>query len=170
MKEGDKQVLELLNRLLSQLVSRPAAPGSRRQRLQQTAVAIAKRYKDHGTSASPEATGTLYLLLDLMSFFDLYHLERGDEALEVLRRLRLVALSGDELERRLAEFDRLQEEVRRCVPDVLLAAMTLLHGAQRQLGQVRPMARALVTFAGSLPYRLPGDTHARLVQMEVLMT
>ena len=60
------------------------------------------------------------------------------------------------------------------MPDVLLAAMTLLHAAQRgEAGgapaELRRTARLLITFAGSLPYRLPGDTHARLVQMEVLM-
>ena len=34
---------------------------------------------------------------------------------------------------------------------------------------LRENARALITFAGMMPYRLPGDTSARLVQMEVLM-
>ena len=34
---------------------------------------------------------------------------------------------------------------------------------------LRRQARALITFAGLIPYRLPGDTNARLVQMEVLM-
>ena len=62
--------------------------------------------------ALPQSAGTLYLLLDLMSFFDLYRLRRTDEALEVLRRLRLVPLQQAELELRLAEFGRLQEEVR----------------------------------------------------------
>ena len=62
------------------------------------------------------------------------------------------------------------------MPDVLLAAMTLLHSAQRSPEpgraptELRQAARLLITFAGSLPYRLPGDTHARLVQMEVLMS
>ena len=34
---------------------------------------------------------------------------------------------------------------------------------------LRQQARALITFAGLLPYRMPGDTSARLVQLEVLM-
>ncbi|KAF0314261.1 Nuclear pore complex protein Nup93 [Amphibalanus amphitrite] len=166
------KVLELLNRLLSQLVS--STDTARRERLQGTAIGIARRFKEHGHRGSAESAGTLYLLLDLMSFFDLYRLRRIDEALEVLRRLRLVPLQQNELEMRLAEFGRLQEEVRRCMPDVLLAAMTLLHSAQRgEAGmaptELRQTARLLITFAGSLPYRLPGDTHARLVQMEVLM-
>lgn len=34
---------------------------------------------------------------------------------------------------------------------------------------LRSQAQALIMFAGMIPYRLPGDTNARLVQMEVLM-
>lgn len=37
------------------------------------------------------------------------------------------------------------------------------------LQMLRCQARALITFAGMIPYRMAGDTNARLVQMEVLM-
>ena len=37
------------------------------------------------------------------------------------------------------------------------------------INYLRSQARALITFAGMIPYRMPGDTNARLVQMEVLM-
>jgi len=37
------------------------------------------------------------------------------------------------------------------------------------LSYLRSQAKALIMFAGMLPYRLPGDTYARLVQVEVLM-
>jgi len=37
------------------------------------------------------------------------------------------------------------------------------------LNYIRSQAKALIMFAGMLPYRLPGDTYARLVQVEVLM-
>ena len=33
----------------------------------------------------------------------------------------------------------------------------------------RDMAKSIITFAGMIPYRMPGDTNARLVQTEVLM-
>ena len=33
----------------------------------------------------------------------------------------------------------------------------------------REMAKSIITFAGMIPYRMPGDTNARLVQTEVLM-
>ena len=40
---------------------------------------------------------------------------------------------------------------------------------QSQLGEIKQLAKALITFAGMVPYRLPGDTNMRLVQSEVKM-
>lgn len=37
------------------------------------------------------------------------------------------------------------------------------------INYLRTQARALITFAGMLQYRMPGDANARLVQLEVLM-
>lgn len=38
-----------------------------------------------------------------------------------------------------------------------------------QKQQLRSQARALITFAGMIPYNMAGDSNARLVQMELLM-
>ena len=40
---------------------------------------------------------------------------------------------------------------------------------QSQLGEIKALAKSLITFAGMVPYRLPGDTNMRLVQCEVKM-
>merc|ERR1711862_333849 len=127
------RVVSLLNTLLAQVISSPATPESRRDRLQRQAVTIAKRYKTMGVVGGKETTSTLFMLL-------------GDE-------------------------------VRRNIPDILLASMTALHTQftklrgkdYRQVDGLREKARSLITYAGMIPYRLPGDTNARLVQMEVLM-
>ena len=42
-------------------------------------------------------------------------------------------------------------------------------GRQRHMEALRDQAKAIITYAGMIPYRMPGDTNARLVQMEVLM-
>jgi nuclear pore complex protein Nup93 len=42
-------------------------------------------------------------------------------------------------------------------------------GRQKYLDSLRDRAKALITFAGMIPYRMPGDMNARLVHMEVLM-
>ena len=38
-----------------------------------------------------------------------------------------------------------------------------------QLAEIKSLAKALIMFAGMVPYRLPGDTNMRLVQAEVKM-
>ena len=98
-------------------------------------------------------------------------------------------LHSSDIDPMVANFRVLQEEVRRSIPDLLLTSMSILFsqykaskaatpgrgvagadsGRERQLAAFRERARALITFAGMIPYRMPGDTNARLVQMEVLM-
>lgn len=51
-------------------------------------------------------------------------------------------------------------------PDIFVFVCFALPQHQSSL---RMQAKSLITFAGMLPYRLPGDTNARLVQLEVLM-
>ena len=47
---------------------------------------------------------------------------------------------------------------------------THTHTHTQHKAELRQLARTLITFAGMIPYQLPGDTNARLVQMEVLMS
>lgn len=96
--------------------------------------------------------------------------------------------SKSEVDSMVANFRVLQDEVRRNIPEILLACMNIIYtqytqsksatpgrgsgqdgGRERQLEGLRERAKALITFAGMIPYRMPGDTNSRLVQMEVLM-
>lgn len=194
LAKNHDRALEILNKLLSQVISASSGLQSPRDRLQTLAVDLAQRYRTLGHSASQSRISTFFLLLDLMQFFDLYHAGQQDTALDVMHKLRLVPLGSEAVEERVAAFRQYNDEIRRNLPDVLLATMNILYtkyrntrgsgqsplaGSQRNLrddgGQeryrdiLRRQARALITFAGLIPYRLPGDTNARLVQMEVLM-
>ena len=166
------KVVSLLNTLLAQVIALPATPESRRDRIQRQAVTIAKRYKMSGVVAGRDNTSTLFLLLDLATFFDLYHAGKLGESLDTLARVKLVPMSGAAVDMAVTTFRQLSDEVRRNIPEILLAAMTALH-SQYRAGQGpeggREKARSLITYAGMIPYRLPGDTNARLVQMEVQM-
>jgi len=171
------RVVSLLNTLLAQVISSPATPESRRDRLQRQAVSIAKRYKMIGVTGGKETTSTLFLLLDLATFFDLYHAGKLAECLDTLARVRLIPFSNQEVDQAVNTFRLLGDEIRRNIPDILLASMTALHSQfnkergkdGRQVETLREKAKSLITYAGMIPYRLPGDTNARLVQMEVLM-
>jgi len=166
------KVVSLLNTLLSQVIAMPATPESRRDRIQRLAVNIAKRYKMSGVVTGRDSTNTLFLLLDLATFFDLYHNGKLSECLETLVRVKLLPMSSSQVDMSVTTFRQLSDEVRRNIPDILLASMTALHNQYRSgagVDNVRDKARSLITYAGMIPYRLPGDTNARLVQMEVQM-
>lgn len=192
-KKHDK-VLELLNKLLSQVVSQANSTQSSRDRLRGLAVCIAERYRVQGAEGNLSNAKTFFLLLDLLTFFDCFHDGRMDEALTMIKQLQLLPMTDDAAENKVLAFKHYNDEIRRCLPDILLANMNILHyqyknaknttsqspfssrlgrgedgGKETSLNYIRSQARALIMFAGMLPYRLPGDTNARLVQIEVLM-
>uniref|UniRef100_A0A8D0CYA8 Nuclear pore complex protein Nup93 n=1 Tax=Sander lucioperca TaxID=283035 RepID=A0A8D0CYA8_SANLU len=186
-KNPDK-VLELMNRLLSPVIAQASAPQSNKERLKNTAVAIAERYRSQGVSGDKSVDSTFYLLLDLTTFFDEYHAGHVDRAYDVMERLKLLPLSQDSVEERVAAFRNFSDEVRHNLSEVLLATMNILFTQHKRLKgvqagtpgrpqrtiedrdmQLRSQARALITFAGMIPYNMAGDTNARLVQMELLM-
>ncbi|KAM4614069.1 nuclear pore complex protein Nup93 [Discoglossus pictus] len=186
-KNPDK-VLELTNKLMSPVVSQVSAPQSNKERLKNMALSIAERYRAQGVSAEKSINSTFYLLLDLMTFFDEYHAGHIDLAFDIIERLKLVPLSQDSVEERVAAFRNFSDEIRHNLSEVLLATMNILFTQYKRLkgsgpstlgrpqraledkdSVLRSQARALITFAGMIPYRMSGDTNARLVQMEVLM-
>ncbi|XP_002164359.1 nuclear pore complex protein Nup93 [Hydra vulgaris] len=188
LADNHEKVLELLTTLLSQLVPLANSPQSSRERIQILARSVAERYKTHGHNGSRTRSSTFYLLIDLMYFFDLYHEQQFDTALDTIQKIKLIPLKPDEVEQKVTSFKQYSDEVRQCLPDVLLATMSILYGKYKKckLGQaniisiskekedtylksIRNEARSLVTFAGLLPYRMPGDSNARLVQMEIMM-
>lgn len=171
------EAVMLLNRLLGQLVTSPSGPAW--DRLHTLAVELAERYRTHGTSASADATSALYLLLDLGQFFQRARQGQAVLALETMHRLQLIPFSLPEVEASVRALSRRSEEVRRILADVLLAVMNLLYSRYKELGggardeekkHLKSQAKAILEFAGVIPYRMPGDTNARLVQMEVLMS
>ncbi|KAL8622106.1 hypothetical protein ACOMHN_056591 [Nucella lapillus] len=191
-KNQDKAVV-LMNKLLSKVVSTAASPEGNRDRLKAQAISMAQRYRTVGQNITAANSGTFYLLLDLMTFFDQYHSASVDQALDTIKQLKLLPFKAEEVEHRVNGFRTFTDEIRRNMPDILLATMTLLNskytqtrgssvqspvpgqvgikdgGKETCLNYLRAEAKMLIMFAGMLPYRLPGDVNARLVQIEVLM-
>nr|XP_053627918.1 LOW QUALITY PROTEIN: nuclear pore complex protein Nup93-like [Cherax quadricarinatus] len=191
LAKNHEKVVSLLNQLLSQVVHQTeGGSGSQRGRVVELATAVALRFKTHGHKTHPNNAATLHLLLDLTTFFDLYHKERFMDALEVLKKLRIIALRRDEVETRVAGVTAQGSEIRSVLPHVLLAAMTTTHRLYRMPAQpqspqtsfntsttvtspatkhLQEQARAIVTFAGMIPMRLHSEINARLVQLEALI-
>ncbi|CAH2324545.1 nuclear pore complex Nup93 isoform X1 [Pelobates cultripes] len=186
-KNPDK-VLELINKLLSPVVSQVSTPQSNKDRLKNMALSVAERYRTQGISAEKSINSTFYLLLDLMTFFDEYHAGHIDLAYNIIEKLKLVPFSQDSVDERVTSFRNFSDEIRHNLSEVLLATMNILCTQYKRLkgsgpsslghpqrvleerhSVLRSQARAIITFAGMIPYRMSGDTNSRLVQMEVLM-
>ena len=86
LAKDDSKVIELLCRLLSGSIAQPATIESESWRIQNRALAFAQRLKATG-SLLPHIASTFFLLLDLGTFFSLYHEEKYHEAFEVYRLL-----------------------------------------------------------------------------------
>lgn len=175
-KKHDSAV-RLLNKLLAQHVT--SASGPAWERLQNLAVDLATRYRDVGSTASREALASLCLLLDLGTFFAFAHQNKSELALDTIHKLDLIPFDPSHVDKSVAAFSQRSEEVRRIVADIMLAVMNLLYGQYKELKgpeddkkrqELRSQARAVVMFAGGIPYSMPGDTNARLTQMEALMS
>lgn len=123
-------------------------------------------------------------MLVLMHFFGLYFQRRYGDALVQIRNLDILPLDPETLSQKVEGFVTLAECVRANFSDVLLVTMDVLYqlynsaqqqqvaggASARQL--LQDSARSLVTFAGMIQphqFHMSGDTHARLVKMQVYM-
>ncbi|KAI4486446.1 hypothetical protein M0804_005816 [Polistes exclamans] len=179
-----EKVFSLMCTLLAQVVSERGIPGSLRTRLQATANDIASRYHGIAIQAPAELVASFYTLRHLMVFFDQYHNDQYQSALRTIAESEILPLHVKDVDERVTALRRVSPEVAGTLTDVLLATMTILYrqyqklrsmepgdeiAREQQFRDLRHQARALTSFAGTLPYRMPNETNSKLVQMEILM-
>ncbi|CAG9768838.1 unnamed protein product [Ceutorhynchus assimilis] len=183
-----EEILSFMCTLMSQVVQLKSKPDSLRSSLHQKAIVFAERFSSTGYRCPAALVSSFLKLKDLITFFDLYFLKEYLRALVVLKDLQLIPFREEEVSDRIKGFKALTAEVSKVIPDVLLATMNIYfveyqrirakyEGAryinessiETDLSKLRQQAKTLTNFAGMLPYRLPGDTNAKLVQMEILM-
>ncbi|CAK1602830.1 unnamed protein product [Parnassius mnemosyne] len=181
-----EKVLELFCVLLAQVVNSGGGASGLRQRLSLLAEHVSRRLRYADTTALPASLVEAYTkLCKLMTFFDQFHSENYEGALETLRECELVPLSGAELEARVAAARAARGELLRSLPAVLRALCTILlaqrqrlraahdhntpHQTTKHVEWLREQAEVLNTFAGNIAYRMPGDTYSQLAQMQILM-
>uniref|UniRef100_A0A2A4JA62 Nuclear pore protein n=1 Tax=Heliothis virescens TaxID=7102 RepID=A0A2A4JA62_HELVI len=182
-----EKVLELFCVLLAQVVNSGGGAGGLRQRLSLLAEHVSRRLRSADGTALPAALVEAYTkLCKLMTFFDQFHSENYEGALETLRDCELVPLSARELEARVSAARAARGELLRSLPAVLRALCTILLAQRqrlrtaahsqplasqnnKQVEWLREQAEVLNTFAGNIAYRMPGDTYSQLAQMQILM-
>lgn len=87
---------------------------------------------------------------------------------------------------KVLSIHRIGGEVCKILPDLLLSAMEIIYkkytslkgkeiakfsggNNEDKLRFLREQAKAITVMAATVPYRMPGDTNARLIQTEILM-
>ncbi|KAF7273262.1 hypothetical protein GWI33_014027 [Rhynchophorus ferrugineus] len=185
---NQEEILSFLCTMLSQVVQSEGSDGSLRSRLKERAILFADRFSREGYRCSAGLVGSFLKLKELLTFFDFYHAKEYPQALKVLNELQIIPFRADEIADRVKSFKALTADVCKVIPDVLLATMNMLFAqyqkikghseyipryqdgsVENQLSYIRSQAKTITSFAGMLPYRMPGDTNSRLVQMEILM-
>lgn len=193
LADDHDHALQILNRLLAVVLASDPASNKNREQVEQLSLSVAERYAVHGHNASKQVASSFFLLLDLMTFFTYYHRQSLHDALDTITKLAVVPFSPVELDARVQDFKKMSIEIQRNIPDILIACMNILYAHYREtkvstlpsvqkfgispdfgnreqrMTDIREKARTLITFAGMIPYRMPGETNAKLVQLEVLM-
>ena len=177
-----EEVIRILCMQLSHLLSSPGA--SERANFEDLANVIARKYNSEGLAqqVEPRLLVTFNLLLDLMSFFDLYAAGRHDVALGVIDKLDLLPREMGQLNEKVRMFRDLDETVKRNCSNILLAYMTIIYKLfselktagnsvqqQPQMAELRARSEALTSYVAMIPYRLNGDVNARLLRMAVYL-
>lgn len=104
---GNKeQTLRYVSILLSQVVHQPNKKGTLRERLHLKALEFSSRYAGEDLSYDTKTWTTFTTLRDLVKFFDEYHEQKHQLALETLRQTYLVPLSMNDLEMCVNNFKR----------------------------------------------------------------
>lgn len=111
-----QRVLELCNKLTSIVVTEINVPNSNRDRLKNMVMSIALRYKIETaitSKAIPKSIiTTFYLLVDLMTFFDLYHAQNWETSYETLNKLNILPSTSSNVDTKVRDFVAYSEEVR----------------------------------------------------------
>lgn len=92
--------------LMSPVVHQTGKKGSLRERLFTKSIEYSKRYADTELHCDSNIRATFFTLRDLVVFFDAYHEQKFDVALETLNKLNLVPLNVNDLEKCVNNFKR----------------------------------------------------------------
>jgi hypothetical protein len=109
-------------------------------------IVFISRYKEVGAEAKAAVTSTFHLLLDLSTFFDLYHSGKQEQAYkvslpllsalffthplvcsQVIQDLNLLPFKLEEVDSKVKAFQNFSHEIRQNLPDVLLTTMNIIY-------------------------------------------
>ncbi|KAF9919357.1 hypothetical protein BX616_005400 [Lobosporangium transversale] len=187
--EAYNQVVELLNRQLAEAISNPGLQGTSESGVNIPAIRrmINEYVSDPKVNQQivPKNLETCSILLRLVEFTELYDRGKYEAAVSVIIELDLIPLEADMsvIAKKADQFQGLDECVARNFPDVLLKTMESLNrlyqalknspydeaGRRGNMEMLKRRARSLMMFAGSIKFRMPADTYAKLNRLDVMI-
>lgn len=96
--QNHEQTLRYIITMLSQVVHQPNKPGSMKDRLQTLTLEISERYRSVEVNCEPQTLRTFNVFKNLMAFFECYHENKHEAALEILGQTKLIPLSMGDLD------------------------------------------------------------------------
>ncbi|KAF9990723.1 hypothetical protein BGZ75_000109 [Mortierella antarctica] len=188
--EAYNQVVELLNRQLAEAVSNPglqSSMGDSSLNLPAIRQLVNEYVSDPKVNQQIMSKNleTCGILLKLVEFSELYDRAKYEAAVSVIEELDLIPLEADmaTIAKKAEKFQGLDECVARNFPDVLLKTMESLYklyltlknspydepGRKDHMNMLKRRARTLMMFAGSIKFRMPADTYAKLNRLDVMI-
>ncbi|KAF9415809.1 hypothetical protein BGZ94_010387 [Podila epigama] len=187
--ESYNQVVDLLNRQLAELISNPglATAGEGAPNVPAIRRLMNEYVNDPKIrqQISERSVETCDILLKLVVFTELYDHGQYEPALAAIEELDLIPLEADmsAIAKKAEKFQGLDESIARNFPTMLLKTMESMYklyealklspydeaGRRHQMSMLKRRARTLMMFAGSIKFRMPADTYARLNQLDVLI-
>ncbi|KAG0247598.1 hypothetical protein BG011_001242, partial [Mortierella polycephala] len=187
--EAYNQVVELLNRQLAEAISNPGmqTTGESSSNVPWIRRLIHEYVSDPKVNQMilPKNLETCQILLKLVEFTELYDRAKYEAAISVIEDLDLIPLEADMsmIAKKADKFQGLDECVARNFPDVLLKTMESLYklyqtlkmspydeaGRRDHMNMLKRRARTLMMFAGSIKFRMPADTYAKLNRLDVMI-
>uniref|UniRef100_A0A336LSA7 Nuclear pore protein n=1 Tax=Culicoides sonorensis TaxID=179676 RepID=A0A336LSA7_CULSO len=186
LAQNKEQAIRYMSILLSQVVHQPKKTGTLRERLLIKANDMSARYTGDDLSCDSQSINTFNLLHNLGKFFDEYHENNHQYAMEILDNLNIVPANMNQLENCVNNYKKVSGEVSKVFPEVLLAAMDIIYKKykiekckelnkheffehKQKISYYREHAKSITNMAAMIPFRMPGDANSRLIQTEILM-
>lgn len=147
-----EKALRLLCSLLTQVVHQPGRQGSMREQLSAMVERMNLALGRRKLNVDEHVVAAYQLLAQLLKFFDFYHAGESRLAAEVLAKHRIIPSSCNEVDNCVASIKQVGSDIVKVLPDVLLAAMDLIHAEYQELktGVAVSNSSAGVSFRNSI--------------------
>uniref|UniRef100_A0A0R3RXD0 Nuclear pore protein n=1 Tax=Elaeophora elaphi TaxID=1147741 RepID=A0A0R3RXD0_9BILA len=119
-----------------------------------------------------DALPTLYLLLDLSTFFQFYYDKKFNACMEIIKKLKCIPMNPDEVQAFVSTFYMVSDQMRLVLPDLCVAVMKLLaEELDRNPAagdELRPSAKAIILYIAMIPYRFPSRISTQILQLNTI--